>query len=247
MELEVSDKTVIDITPVITELAKGDSVQFEASEQVAWAVKGDIGEIDNKGIFTATTEGEGKIVATLLDDPTVTSTTVTLKVTPPKRIKTALSLTLPDKTRYLQPLTLTGELLLTQRTELKPTNLEVAISLTSPTDEVQEYQANTDQQGRYQVKAPIQLDEVGNWQAQLSFAGNGKLAPSQRPWTIKVEKGVAEFSLLSPAKAELGDNYPLQIALDPKLVDKAVNLKILQPDDQVINLSATTGAESTLL
>ncbi|MDP6749042.1 MAG: hypothetical protein QGH37_18835, partial [Candidatus Poribacteria bacterium] len=60
----------------------------------------------------------------------------------------------------------------------------MAIRLTSPTDEVREYQANTDQEGRYQVKAPIQLDEVGNWQAQFSFAGNQKLAPSQRPWTI---------------------------------------------------------------
>ena len=167
MELEVSDKAVIDITPVITELAKGDSVQFEASENVTWAVKGDIGEIDNKGIFTATTEGEGKIIAILLEDPTVTSTSTTLKITPPKRIKTALSLTLPDKTRYLQPLTLNGELLLTQQTELKPTNLEVAIRLTSPTDEVREYQANTDQEGRYQVKAPIQLDEVGSCPTQL--------------------------------------------------------------------------------
>ncbi|MDP6595257.1 MAG: C13 family peptidase [Candidatus Poribacteria bacterium] len=122
----------------------------------------------------------------------------------------------------------------------------MAIRLTSPTDEVREYQANTDQEGRYQVKAPIQLDEVGNWQAQFSFAGNQKLAPSQRPWTIKVEKGVAEFSLLSPAKADLGDSYPLQLALDPKLADQAVTLKVLQPDGQVINLSATTGAESTL-
>ena len=57
---------------------------------------------------------------------------------------------------------------------------------------------------------------------------------------------MAEFSLLSLAKAELGDSYPLQLALDPKLTDQAATLKVLQPDDQVISLSATTDAESTL-
>ena len=76
---------------------------------------------------------------------------------------------------------------------------------------------------------------MGNWQAQLSFAGNDKLAPSQRPWTIKVEKGVAEFSLLSPGKAELGDSYPLQLALDPKLTDQAVTLKVLQNGNHTQN------------
>ena len=64
---------------------------------------------------------------------------------------------------------------MTQETELKPTNLEVAIRLTSPTDEVREYQANTDQEGRYQVKAPIQLDEVGSYNSGVTYSDPSRL------------------------------------------------------------------------
>ena len=51
---------------------------------------------------------------------------------------------------------------------------------------------------------------------------------------------------MSPAEAELGASYQLEMALDPKLADQSVQLKVLRPDDQLINLSATTQAESTL-
>ncbi len=59
LSLVVSSKPAITITPASASLAKGESLQFQASEEVIWAVKGEIGSIDTKGNFKAEQEGSG--------------------------------------------------------------------------------------------------------------------------------------------------------------------------------------------
>ena len=56
---------------------------------------------------------------------------------------------------------------------------------------------------------------------------------------------MAELAFSSSVQAELGDNYRLEGALEPKSADKLVVVKILRPDQLVVSKNLKTTQDGT--
>ena len=91
----------------------------------------------------------------------------------------------------------------------------------------------TDAQGRYALNTVLRFDQIGVWQVELAFAGNNKLAASQKKQQITVNKAEGQLEFLSAESAELGQDYQLIGALSPALEGETLSLKILGPDASV--------------
>merc|ERR1712096_157349 len=89
---------------------------------------------------------------------------------------------------------------------------------------------NTTDDGSYQLATPYTPDEVGEWQIKAEFDGSTTLKATQRSNTFKVVKGTAVIAFENADSASLGTELELVASLEPKLIEEAITLKILQPD-----------------
>ncbi len=232
--LTVTDKPALTLRPQTAEVEKDGTLQFEASQPVLWTVKGEIGTIDNKGLFTASQLGTGSITAFLLSDPAVKLSTGTITVVEAKLPLTALVFDLPNQAEFDAELDVKGQLIVVNQPDQPAGDQAIVVTFTSPAGKELKFAARTDKEGRYVLDTVVRFNQVGIWKLGLSFAGSTQFASTQRQHAISVSKAASDITFLSAESAELGQDYQLVGVLKPAIPAVELSLQVLAPDSQLI-------------
>ena len=240
--LLISDKPPLTISPRSAEVEIGQTIQFEASQPVIWTTKGNIGAINNQGLFTANQIGATTISALLTDDPTIKVSSQTITVVRAKLPATTLVFDLPIQVQFGTELDIKGQLLMVDQPDTILSNQPILVAFVSPSQKSLKFSPQTNNEGRYALDTVVQFNEVGVWQLALSYVGSTQSAATQRQQAISVSKASSTLKWLSAENAELGQDYLLVGALQPAVAATEIALQILGPDARLIEQQLVTDA-----
>ena len=153
--------------------------------------------------------------------------------------ETTLTLT-PEIAEVLvmEELTLSGQLMAISSEPLELNGMKIQIVFTSPGGEAHPAEAETDDEGKYQVR--FMPDEAGGWRAEASFEGNAQLKPSSYETTFAATKAPASIVFDTESIGTSGTGMEIVGSLEPQLEGETLNLMVRRPDDSISTLMDVT-------
>ncbi|MDP6599122.1 MAG: Ig-like domain-containing protein [Candidatus Poribacteria bacterium] len=252
-----SKLSTFEIAPPTAELWIGNSIQFFVFPQqpVVWSVGGDIGVIDQKGIFKGEKAGEGRIVAKLETDPTIVATSKLIQV---KGVSTfslsALKSSFEVQTgggRAFYLIQLEAEAEFDSEVSLRVTDLPSGLKAEiTPTDVILDGNDSILKQVDAQLLLDLPSDLAeGNYQfSLLAIPNQGQSQELSLELKVIAAKVAPTYLFLFlPKSIAFGDdlevNGQLEADTQQKLNQLKVNLSLVAPDDARYEFEAALDEE----